>query len=401
MERLGFHDPVLDCDTSCRIWLHAASVGEVQVARALIDELKKEFPDAPLILSTMTEQGHRVATQQLADKARCIFAPLDLPVIVRKTIKKLRPSVYICLETELWPNLLHRLNTDNVPAILLNGRLSERSCARYEKAPRFMTELLACFTWLATIRQEDADRYIAIGAEPQRVMVLGNAKYDLDIDTSAETAERYRNLLQLTESQPLLVAGSTHGNEETQLLDAFRAAKKVLPELVMAVAPRHLERLAEIEALYLKQGIAFNRFSHCKTGNRTADLVLVDSIGELVGLYGAATYVFCGGSLVNRGGHNIMEAAIWGKPVCYGPNMKDFLDAKELLEKAQAGFVVHSPAELAATIIDFSNKQEEYALTGQRARHAAIAHQGSARKQVQLVKKLFTQMNENGSPAST
>ncbi len=399
-ERFGFFEPPPVHAPPWRIWLHAASVGEVQVARALINELRKEFPNADLILSTMTEQGQQVARQQLAGEVHCIYAPLDLPIIVRQAVKKLQPSIYICLETELWPNLLDHLRSNNVPAILLNGRLSERSYSRYRLAPRFMTRLLACFSRLATIRQEDSDRYIALGAEPQRMEVLGNAKYDLDIDTSPETASRYRNLLQLTEGQPLLVAGSTHGNEETMLLETFQAIKKRLPELVMVVAPRHLGRLAEIEAGYIGASIKFNRLSHCRNERRTADLVLVDSMGDLVGLYGAATYVFCGGSLVKRGGHNLMEVAIWGKPVCYGPNIKDFLDAKELLEAAQAGFMVNTATELADTIIGFADNPDQYTQAGQRARKKALAQQGSARKQVQLVKKLLKQQNENGSPAS-
>jgi len=388
-ERFGFFEPATDHGNDCRIWLHAASVGEVQVARALITELRRAIPDATLILSTMTEQGQQVARQQLADGVRCIYAPLDLPIIVRQVVKKLRPSAYICLETELWPSLLDRLKNNNVPAVLLNGRLSERSCRRYRVAPRFMSRVLACFNKLATIREEDRYRYIAIGAEPQRITVLGNAKYDLNIDTSSETAARYRKLLQLADNQPLLVAGSTHGNEEVLLAETFRAIKKELPDLIMAVAPRHLERLSEIETAYHNLGIQFNRLSSCRKEGRTADLVLVDSMGELAGLYGAANYVFCGGSLVERGGHNLMEAAIWGVPVCYGPSMKDFLDAKELLESAQAGFMVHSPAELAATIIGFHGKPDQYQKAGQRARQVALSQQGSARKQVQLVKELL------------
>lgn len=399
-QRFGFYEPATDLENSCRIWLHAASVGEVQVARSLIDELQRELPNAALILSTMTEQGQLVARQQLGNEIRCIFAPLDLAIITRQAIKKLRPSAYICLETELWPNLLHQLKSHNIPALLLNGRLSERSCTRYGKAPRFMTELLACFDGIATIRQEDADRYIAIGAAPQQVKALGNAKYDLEIDTSAETSERYRNLLGLKNGQPLLVAGSTHNNEEIMLLETFRAAKKALPDLVMALAPRHLKRLDEIETSYLAQGIMLERLSHCRKHGRTSDIVMIDSMGELTGIYGAATYVFCGGSLVSLGGHNIMEAAIWGIPVCYGPYMKDFLDAKELLESAQAGFMVNSPYELAETIIGFAEKPDQYALAGQRARQAALAQQGAARKQVQMVKELLTRENENG-PAAT
>ena len=400
-ERLGFFAPVPESREKLpRIWLHAASVGEVQVARALIDELRRALPNATLILSTMTEQGQQVARRQLGNEVRCIFAPLDLPIIVRQAVKKLRPSVYICLETELWPNLLTRLKTENIPALLLNGRLSERSFNRYRLAPHFMARLLDCFTRIATIRQEDAYRYVAIGAERQRVTVLGNAKYDLHIDTTPETAGRYRSMLQLTQDQPLLVAGSTHGNEETLLIETFRRVRKALPGLILVIAPRHLERIEEIETAYLAQGLTLDRLSRCKEKGRTADIVLVDSMGELTGLYGAASYIFCGGSLVNRGGHNLMEAAIWGVPVCYGPFMKDFLDAKELLEKAQTGFMINSPTELAATIIGFAEKPEQYAQAGQRARQTALAQQGSAAKQVQLIMEILTQRKENGSPAS-
>ncbi|MDH4321069.1 MAG: 3-deoxy-D-manno-octulosonic acid transferase [Desulfobulbaceae bacterium] len=399
-ERFGFFAPLsINHENSPRIWLHAASVGEVQVARALINELRQALPNATLILSTMTEQGQQVARRQLGDDVRCIYAPLDLPIVARLAVKKLRPTAYICLETELWPNLLARLQHDNVPAVLLNGRLSERSFKRYRLAPRFMASLLDCFSRIATIRPADAERYIAIGAAPQRVAILGNAKYDLHIDATPETAGRYRERLQLTAGQPMLVAGSTHGDEETMLVETFRRAKRSLPDLVMVVAPRHIERIDEIEAAYRVLGLEANRFSHCKTAGRTADIVLVDGMGELTGLYGAASYIFCGGSLVNRGGHNLMEAAIWGKPVCYGPSMKDFLDAKELLEAAQAGFMVNSPAELADTIIGFAENPEQYAAAGQRARQTALAQQGSAGKQVQLILEVLTQRNENGHSA--
>ncbi len=399
-ERFGFFaPPSAGHDNPPRIWLHAASVGEVQVARALIKELRQALPDATLILSTMTEQGQRVARRQLGNEVRCVYAPLDLPIVARLAVKKLRPTAYICLETELWPNLLARLKNDNVPTVLLNGRLSERSFNRYRLAPRFMARLLDCFARIATIRPADAERYIAIGAPRRRVTILGNAKYDLHIDTTPATAARYRDMLQLAVDQPLLVAGSTHGDEETMLTETFRRAKKTLPDLVMVVAPRHIERIDEIEAAYRELGLEMNRFSRCKTEGRTADIVLIDGMGELTGLYGAASYIFCGGSLVDRGGHNLMEAAIWGKPVCYGPSMKDFLDAKELLEAAQAGFMVNTPAELAAAIIGFAENPDQYAAAGQRARQTALAQQGSARKQVQLVLELLTHRNENGQPA--
>ncbi|MDH5297385.1 MAG: 3-deoxy-D-manno-octulosonic acid transferase, partial [Desulfobulbaceae bacterium] len=298
-------------------------------------------------------------------------------------------SVYVCLETELWPNLLLQLQRCRVPAILLNGRLSERSFRRYRLIRGFMAKVLACFARIAVIREEDAKRYIGLGAAPQRVSVLGNAKYALAIDTSPDTADRYRQWLGLTDDQPLLVAGSTHGGEEAMLLETLRAAKTKIPSLVLALTPRHLERLAEVESLLKTRDLPFDRLSSCKSRGRRSDIVLVDTMGELTGLYGAATFIFCGGSLVPRGGHNLMEAAIWGKPVCYGPNMKDFLDAKELLEAAGAGFLVASPQELADTICTFTNHPDQYREAGRRARETALTQQGSAKRQVQLIKELL------------
>jgi len=389
-ERFGFFKSADNGTSSAqRIWLHAASVGEVQVARALIDELKKEFPDAALILSTMTEQGQRVARQQLGPEVRCIFAPLDLPQVVRRAVDRLKPTVYLCLETELWPNLLHRLEDRRIPAILLNGRLSERSFRRYEKIRGFMARVLNGFAAIAVIRPDDAKRYVALGAAPQRVSIVGNAKYDLTVDTSTSVALRIRRQLGLAPDQPLLVAGSTHGGEEAMLLETLHAVQTRLPDLVLALAPRHLERLPEVTALLSGAGEPFDLLSHCKANGRTASVVVVDTMGELSSLYGAATFVFCGGSLVPRGGHNLMEAAIWGRPVCYGPDMKDFLDARELLETAGAGFTVASPQALADTLLRFIDQPDLYATASAKAQEVALAQQGAARRQVQLVKTLL------------
>ncbi len=390
-ERFGFFEPGVDGDQAAaqRLWLHAASVGEVQVARALIAELQKTFPDATLILSTMTEQGQRVARRQLGGQVRCIFAPLDLPVVVRRAVRRLRPSAYICLETELWPSLLHHLKEERIPAVLLNGRLSERSCRRYARVRDFMAGILESFAALAVITPQDGQRYLALGAPPPRLTVAGNAKYDLAVNTSSEVAAACRQRLGLTAAQPLLVAGSTHGGEEAKLLETFRAMKQRLPELILVLAPRHLERLAEVEAMLAAAGEPFERLSRCQHQGRATAVVVVDTMGELVTLYGAATFVFCGGSLVARGGHNPMEPAVWGRPVCYGPDMRDFRDAAELLEAAGAGFPVATPAELTATLLRFVDRPDLYATAGQRARDTALAQQGAARRQVALVKKVL------------
>lgn len=388
-QRLGFYpDLRVAEDKSIRIWLHAASVGEVQVARALISQIHKQLPRAAIILSTVTRQGHAVATNQMPDDVCCIFAPLDLCGIVNRALKAIRPDFYICLETELWPNMLFQARKSGVTLLLLNGRMSENSYAGYAKAKGFMQKLLACFAQVAVIQEADAQRYRALGVATERLHVAGNAKYDL---TAAEPnpllAERYRKWLGIHSDQPVLVAGSTHGGEEALLLDVLPQIQQRLPDLVLVLVPRHLRRLAELSQLFKEKGAAFQLLSRTKEDGRTSDIILVDTMGELAGLYSVATFVFCGGSLVERGGHNVLEAAVWGKPVFYGPSMKDFLDAKNLLESAEAGFPVRSAQELAEKIRYFADHPQEFAMAGRRAGDVAASQAGAAQRQIDLLRK--------------
>ena len=379
-------------DKTMRIWLHGASVGEVLLAGILIKELAKILPQADFVLSTMTEQGMEIARKQGGEKVRCIYAPLDLVGIVGRSIQKIRPSLYVCLETELWPAFLLNAKRSGVKLVLLNGRLSERSFQRYRLAKRFMRKILSCFAMISVIRQTDAKRYMGLGAEPEKVRVLGNAKYDQDIKSLAPESEaQYRSWLQLRPGQPLFVAGSTHSGEEEMLLTVFQDLKKAtgLQDLIWVAAPRHLQRLAEVEGMLKQKQVAYERLSDVKGSGRRTDTILVDSMGDLAGLYSIASYVFCGGSLVDRGGHNIMEAAIFGKPVFYGPSMKDFSDAAELLESAGGGFPVSSPEALTGSILYFMEHPEEYETAGRRAREIAATQQGAARKQALLVKEVL------------
>ena len=390
-QRLGFIDDIrIDENKTLRIWLHAASVGEVQVARALIVQIKQQLPEAAIVLSTVTRQGFSVAAAQVpADVAR-IYAPLDLIGIVDRTLKTIRPTVYVCLETELWPCIIRQAHRNGVILLLLNGRLSERSCSGYRKIKGFMRDLLGCFSRIAVIQGDDAKRFRAIGANPARIRILGNAKFDQTaLPAEPGLTEHYRQRLALHADQPVLVTGSTHTGEEAMLLDVVRVLQQRLPDLVWVVAPRHLRRLAEVEKLFREKKLPFVRLSEISGQGRGSDVVLVDTMGELAGLYSVATYVFCGGSFVDRGGHNILEAAVWGKPVFYGPSMKDFSDARALLEAENAGFCSKTPQELAQKLLYFINAPEEYAAAGKRALKVAGRQQGAARRQVALLKEVL------------
>jgi 3-deoxy-D-manno-octulosonic-acid transferase len=277
---------------------------------------------------------------------------------------------------------------------MLNGRLGEGSFKRYQLAKALMKKILDCFSMISVIRQSDAKRFISLGAEPEKIRVLGNAKYDQDTESLApKSEEQYRHWLNLHPGQSLFVAGSTHTGEEEMLLRVFLDLKKAtgMQDLVWVVAPRHIQRLPEVEAMFKRKQIPFERLSDLKSTERMTDTILVDSIGDLAGIYSIASYVFSGGSLVERGGHNIMEAALFGKPVFYGPSMKDFSDAAELLESAGGGFPVKGPEALTESILYFMNHPKEYVTAGQRAWEVASTQQGSARKQAELVKEVLSQ----------
>ena len=375
------------------IWLHGASVGEVLLARVLIKELGKILPEADFVLSTMTEQGMEVARKQADVKIRCIYAPLDLVGMVDRSIQKIRPALYICLETELWPAFIIEARRAGVKLVLLNGRLSEHSYRHYHRVKGFMARILSCFSMISVVQQKDAKLFMSLGAEPEKVRVLGNAKYDQDMENLApESVEQYRSWLNLRPEQPLFVAGSTHSGEEEMLLAVFQGLKKAtgMQDLIWVVAPRHLQRLGEVEGMLKQKQVPYERLSDVKESVRRTDTILVDSMGDLAGLYSIASYVFCGGSFVDRGGHNIMEAAIMGKPVFYGPNMKDFSDAAELLESVGGGFPVSGPEALAESILYFMEHPEEYKTAAVRAREIAATQQGAARKQALLVKEVLS-----------
>jgi 3-deoxy-D-manno-octulosonic-acid transferase len=383
-QRFGFYAGIVKPPKAGQpvVWIHGASVGEVMAAKVLAEKIKAEFPDSALVLSTVTEQGLQVARQLLGGMSVCVFAPLDLPGAVARATAAIRPDIYICLETELWPNLLARLRTGNTRLFLLNGRLSERSRRRYRRLGRVTGKVLGGFAAIAAITAADADRFVGLGADKEKITVTGNIKYDLPAPAAADARRTtWRQQLGIDDRQPVLVAGSTHTGEETMLLEVFQNLQAFLPNLVLVIAPRHLTRLAGIKEILHDAAAAHQILSSVKDKGRQAEIIIVDTIGELAELYAAADFIFCGGSLVPRGGHNIMEAAIWGVPVFYGPHMKDFADARQLLE-GHGGATVNTHRELAEKIKELHRKPLLYAKVAAAARLTARSQQGAADQQL-------------------
>jgi 3-deoxy-D-manno-octulosonic-acid transferase len=396
-QRFGYYDDLRPSSAKePLIWIHGASVGEVMAARILAGMIHKEFPHASLIISTMTEYGLQVANERFGKMATCITAPLDLPGPVKRAIDSIRPDIYICLETELWPSLLTQLRNSDTRLFLLNGRLSNRSCRRYRLLRSFSSKILDVFDSIATISDADARRFISIGARKEKISVTGNVKYDLPEQPVAEKIRTgWQQKLDIENKQPVLVAGSTHPGEEEVIIEAFQALKKTIPGLLLIIAPRHLNRLQEVRETLNGFGAAHALLSQMAGKNRLTDIIIVDTMGELASLYSVASYVFCGGSLVPRGGHNIIEAAIWGVPVFYGPNMKDFADAKHLLEEKGVGFMVRNSSELIGEIQKFAADQRLLQEVSGAAEKMALSQQGTALRQLAPVFDTIRDLGSN------
>jgi 3-deoxy-D-manno-octulosonic-acid transferase len=301
----------------------------------------------------------------------------------------------VFLETEIWPAWLYEARRMGIKTALINGRISVRSIKGYLKLRRFFREALSNFDVFSMITEGDADRIKAMGADPHRIEIHGNAKYDRLMGlTDQGTEGEIREILNINASRPVLVAGSTRDGEETMVLSAYEEILKAFPDTILIIAPRHIKRTNEIGSLVERRGLTYQLrtdFDGADT-KRTARVVIINTFGELFRIYSVGTILFCGASLVPLGGQNVFEPAVWGKMVFYGPSMENFLDAKALLEKAKAGVQVSGPAELAEKAIWFLGHPEELKNAGGRAREAVLSNQGAAKKHAEVIKKLMARV---------
>jgi 3-deoxy-D-manno-octulosonic-acid transferase len=375
-----------------RIWVHAVSVGEVSAVHPLIRQLREAYPEACLMLSTGTESGKKIASERVREASVTFFFPLDLSFVVRSVIRRVRPDLFILAETELWPNFLRIVKEEGAKTMLANGRISERSSGRYRKTRFFWMGVLDYLDAMSMIRVQDGERIIAMGANPVKVFVNGNCKFD-QAAFSAEPAfrEEMKKLLEVDEKDLLLIAGSTHEGEEEAVLQAFLEIRRRFPEMILVLVPRHVERVPRVEKLLFRYGIHdFVRRSQIAAGGRKGkSVVLWDTFGELFKVYSAGTVVFCGASLVPKRGQNILEAAAWGKVVLYGPSMEDFLDAHQLLQGVGAGIMVGSAAELADRCLALLGNPHELAVKGEAGREALLTQRGASRRNLELARRLM------------
>lgn len=372
------------------IWLHAVSLGETLAARPLVEFLLAEFPDVPLVVTTSTPTGSQQVRTLFGERVLHVYAPLDTPGAVDRFLNRYPPRLLLLIETELWPNLLHACRQRDCPILLANARLSERSRRGYARLGRFARDMLSCVSHVACQSQDDADRFAALGVPPGRLSVCGNIKFDIDIGT--DYAARVRGLVAEWGSAGrfVLVAASTHAGEDEAVLSAFAVLRRQRPAALLVLVPRHPERFEAVYALCRAGGWQTCRRSLGEPPGPQADVLLGDTVGELLLLFGTADVAFVGGSLVPRGGHNLLEPAALGVPVLSGFSLFNFAAVRDLLLGSGALQLVMDGGELGAVLCELARDEDRRTGMGRAGRDAVQANRGARARIETLVRRLLS-----------
>jgi 3-deoxy-D-manno-octulosonic-acid transferase len=383
-QRLGYLPVSFNLDADDSIWVHAVSVGEVLAARPLIQAFRQRYPNLRLFLSTTTRAGQQLARRSVSEVDGVFYFPFDWPFAVRRTMAIVKPRLFVMMETEIWPNLLRECRARGVKTVLVNGRISYRSFPRYRLVRPMFKRVLADIDAFCVQGEETQRRLIELGADPARVTVTGSLKFDALEEMPAAAAgagrgrERVLRFFRISPQRPVLVAGSTLRGEEEAVIRAFNRVRTASPGALLVLAARHPERFDEVERLCRHEGLATVRRSTLPIdAEPRADAVVLDTIGELAQLYQIATAVFVGGSLVPAGGHNILEPALFGKPIVFGPNMQNFAEIAEEFLANGAAVQVRSDRDLEATVVALMNDPVRRARLGAAARALIDANRGA------------------------
>lgn len=380
-ERFGFGD-VRIAEPS--LWVHAVSVGEVQASAALVRALRARYPRIPLVLTTVTPTGAAQAKSLFGDTVYHSYAPYDLPGSVRRFFDRIRPRLAIILETELWPTLFHECGKRNVPLVLASARISPRSVSRYRLLVGLFSQALSHGIVIAAQSESDAERFRSIGANPARTYVTGNIKFDFVIPPPLD-AEGRGLRAQYAGTRPVWIAGSTHPGEEDIVLDAHARVLASVPDALLILVPRHPNRFEEAASNLKRRGLSFARRSRDRSTGATMQVLLVDTLGELMTFYAASDVAFVGGSLVAVGGHNLLEPAALGLPILTGPNTYNAEGIARLLLEVGAARTVRNAEDLAASVAVLLRDPEARRRAGEQGRATVEANRGALEKLLALV----------------
>ena len=371
-ERFGYFAPERLAPLAGKktVWVHAVSVGETQAAAPLVKALKNRYPDWAVVLTNVTETGHRVA-RGIAGVDLCLYFPYDFSWTVRRVFAQLKPALVVIVETEIWPNFIRTARRNNVPAVMVNGRISDRSFPRYRRLRFFIKPVLRQFSRFCMQSAVDAQRIEAMGAPAEQIEVTRNLKFDMQTGgLNEQNPAPIRKKYGLPIESRVLVAGSTHIGEEEQLVDVYRRLLKSHPDLCLVLVPRHPDRCRVVGELLSSYDLPYSLRSELEEAPvpmAPGAVLLVDTVGELLQFYAVADLIFVGGSLVPVGGHNILEAALLKKPVLFGPHMHNFKEISCLLGKAGAGLVVADGKEfyrVATNLLADSERRQEMGAKG-------------------------------------
>lgn len=382
------------------IWVQAASAGETLAAQKLTKELRNEYPKARIIFSTMTASGQKLAKQKISAADLVIYLPYDLTYVVKKAVDIFQPDLFIMIETELWPNLIKALDESGAQILLASGRISDDSFSQYKYLGSLLEDMLSRVDIFSMQDQEAAEKIKSLGAPDDHVCVNGNLKYDLNLDPPNE--EEYYSKIEMfniTDKTKVLTAGSTHQGEEDIIIDTYKKLKKDFADLKIMLAPRYVERRDELVRLCRANELQAVLYSDLKKYNTQADkktdIIIIDTMGELSQLYYYADLVFIGGTLVNNGGHNVIEPAARAKLVLFGPSMYNFKEERDFLLNNEIAFQVKDEDDLYEKSFQLLMNDQFREQRAEKSAKLISKNRGSVKKHLQLIDVLLKQGVDN------
>lgn len=384
-EKFGFLPAPGIAHCSPAIWVHAVSVGEVMASLPLLQKLQTAYPRHSLILSTITDTGQKVAQEKAPRGVRIVYLPFDIPPILASVIRKTAPELLVIIETELWPNLLRMFRESGTPVILLNGRISENSFEGYRKISFFMRRVLSSVDSFGVQRDEYAERLRMLGAEGDKIEIIGSFKFDADPPAQAP---QWASCI----AKPVIIAGSTHAGEEEMITSVHIDLKKDFPDLNLIIAPRHPERFGTVADMLRARGVQFFKRSELQD-RKSADVVrgtviLLDSVGELSSVYGISSVAVIGKSFRGHGGQNPLEPAYWGIPVVCGPHMENFPVIRDFCTYGAAVQVAEE--DLLSTLRELLLSPERAEEMGRNARSLYKQNAGAVDRAMKIIERYVT-----------
>jgi len=386
-ERLGFFKADTQADGRPAIWVHAVSVGETLAAAPLIENLLQRYPQYRVVVTTTTPTGSERVRALFGERVFHVYSPWDTPGAVVRFLRKTRPRLLLIMETELWPNMLHYTKRAGCRTVLANARLSQRSANGYARFDRLTRGMLAQLDTVACQARADGDRFLTLGLNASQLDITGSIKFDLELD--GELRSRAEELRESwgTRQRSVIVAASTHPGEDEQILTAFSQVRQGIDNCLLVIVPRHPERFDRVSELCASAGWSVQRRSTGIAPGPGDDIVIGDTMGELLLLLSGATVAVIGGSLVNHGGHNALEASAWGVPVVTGPHMFNFTDISDLLLAAGAMILLTDPADLGNCLAELLASTEKRREMGEAGQRVVADNRGAKKRLLEIIDK--------------